>query len=156
MKKSPRLLIFILSAMLLVACNQQAIPTQVSVVETGAVADYPKTPTAMQPTPVADALFQVITPDGRIVGFTWDDLKKLPLAQITAEGKVEEGTKVLDVLQAVGVTDFEKITLTGNNGSLTIDREQVTDDVILDFTNHGTVKLARGSHSKSRMDQGYF
>jgi hypothetical protein len=142
MKKSQQLFIFILSTMLLVACNQQAVPIQVPVVETSAVADYPKTPTALQPTPVSDALFQVITADGRIVGFTWDDLKKLPLAQITAEGKVEEGTKVLDILQAAGVTDFIKITLTGTNGSLTIDREQVTDEVILDFTNHGTVKLA--------------
>ena len=128
--------------MLLVACNQPFTSTSLPAAGTAAIADYPKTPPNLQPTPVSDALFQVIKPDGSTVGFTWDDLKKLPLAQLTIEGKVEEGTKILDVLQAAGVTDFNQINLTGSNGSMTIDREQVTDEVILDFTNRGTVKLA--------------
>ena len=142
MKKILQLSLFVMSAMFWVACNQQetAIPTPTS--EASAVAAYPKTPPVSQPTPVADALFQVIKLDGSQIGFTWEDLKKLPLVQITTEGKVEEGTKVLDVLQKAGVSDFKQITLTGINGSITIKHEQVTDEVILDFTNHGTVKLA--------------
>ena len=123
-------------------CNSQEADDQALIPAGSQPAPYPKTPTALQSTPVPDALFQVIKLDGSQVGFTWEDLKKLPLVQITAEGKVEEGTKVLDVLQKAGVSDFKQITLTGINGSITIKHEQVTDEVILDFTNHGTVKLA--------------
>ena len=102
----------------------------------------PKTPTELQPTPITGALFQVVKADGSLVPFTWDDLKKLPLAHITVESKIEEGPMVLDVLKAAGVSDFKQITLTGNNGSLTLARDQVNDETLLDFTNHGTVKLS--------------
>ena len=64
------------------------------------VSNEPKTPLAVQPTPVSTALFQVVRADGTSMGFTWDDLKKLPLANLTIEGKVEEGPKLADVLKA--------------------------------------------------------
>ena len=117
----------------LTACGSSATPTTI---------DAPKTPQALQPTPISDALFQVIKPDGSTQGFTWDDLKKLPLAQVTVEDKVEEGPKLLDVLNAVGITEFSEVTLTGSTSTITLTREQVDDNTILDFTNHGTVKLA--------------
>ena len=117
----------------LTACSSSATPTTI---------DAPKTPQDLQPTPISDALFQVIKLDGSIQGFTWDDLKKLPLVQVTVEGKVEEGPKLLDVLNAVGNTEFSEVTLTGITSPVTLTREQVNDNTILDFTNHGTVKLA--------------
>jgi hypothetical protein len=49
----------------------------------------PKTPQALQPTAVSTALFQVIKPDGSKVDVTIDDLKTLPLKQVTAKGKIE-------------------------------------------------------------------
>lgn len=104
--------------------------------------DSPKTPQALQPTAVSTALFQVIKPDGTKVDVTVDDLKTLPLMQVMAEGKVEEGPGLLDVLTFVGVTEFTEVSLTGTSNPVTLTREQVDDNTILDFTNHGTVKLA--------------
>lgn len=128
-----RLIPFILIILLLAACapavNLENNP--------------PKTPQELQPTPDSDALFVVVKPDGSEVGFTWDDLKKLPLAAMTAEGKVEEGVKLMDVLTAAGVNEFTEVSLSGSRSPATLTFEQVQDETtILDFTNHGTVKLA--------------
>ncbi len=76
------------------------------------------------------------------MGVTINDLKTLPLKQITAEGKVEEGPGLLDVLKFAGVTDFKEVALTGSSSPATLTREQVDNNTLLDFTNHGTVKLA--------------
>ena len=108
----------------------------------GPAADAPKTPQALQPTPVSTALFQVIKADGSSIGFTWDDLKKLPLANLTVEGKLQEGSKLSDVLKAAGVTDFSEVSLSGSASPVTLAKAQVDDNTILDFNNHGTVKLA--------------
>jgi hypothetical protein len=107
-----------------------------------------KTPQALQPTAVSTALFQVIKLDGTKVGVTIDDLKTLPLRQVTAEGKVEEGPGLLDVLSFAGVMEFTEVVLTGSSNPVTLTREQVDDHTILDFTNHGTVKLASTYISK--------
>ena len=132
-----RLLTLLFSFSLLVsACSPATTPTP------ALAANTPKTPQAFQPTPSKDALFQVIKPDGSSVGFTWDDLKKLPLANITVEGKVEEGPKLLDVLKAAGVTDFSEVSLSGSASPVTLTKAQVDDNTILDFNNHGTVKFA--------------
>jgi hypothetical protein len=102
----------------------------------------PKTPQALQPTPASTALFQVVRADGSSMGFTWDDLKKLPLANLSVEGKVEEGPRLIDVLKAAGVTDFSEVSLNGSSSPATLTKAQVDDNTILDFNNHGTVKLA--------------
>ncbi len=102
----------------------------------------PKTPQALQPTAVSTALFQVIKPDGSKVGVTIKDLKALPLKQLTVEGKVEEGPGLLDVLKFAGVTEFKEVMLTGSSNPATLTRAQVDDHTLLDFNNHGTVKLA--------------
>ncbi len=106
------------------------------------VDNTPKTPQALQPTPASTALFQVVKADGSSVGMTWDDLKKLPLANLTVDGKVEEGPKLSDVLKAAGVTDFSEVSLNGSSSPATLTKAQVDDNTILDFNNHGTVKLA--------------
>jgi hypothetical protein len=136
-KSMKRITLFVLLALLLVGC---AVPTTEV---PGAVAGPPKTPQALQPTPVSGALFVVVKPDGSEFGFTWAELKKLPLAQMTAEGKVEEGVKLMDVLAAAGVTEFKEVTLSGSSSPATLTFEQVKEPTtILDFTNHGTVKLS--------------
>lgn len=104
--------------------------------------NMPKTPQALQPTAVSTALFQIVKPDGSKVGMTVNDLKKLPLAQLTIEGKVEEGPKLIDILNAAGMTDFTEVTLTGSSSPVTLTRAQVDTNTILDFNNHGTMKLA--------------
>jgi hypothetical protein len=99
-------------------------------------------PQTLQPTAVSTVPFQIIKSDGSSVGITIADLKTFPLAQASVEGKVEEGPRLLDVLTFAGVTDFTEIFLTGSSKPATLTRGQVDDNTILDFTNHGTVKLA--------------
>lgn len=126
MKRIPAIL-FLLS-LLLSACASSA--------------DQPKTPQALQPTAVSGALFQVVLPDGTSVGITLDQLKSLPLAQLTVDGKTEEGPKLMDILTLTGVTDFSEVSLTGSSSPVTLTRAQVDDNTILDFNNHGTLKLS--------------
>ncbi len=98
----------------------------------------PATPSAA--TPNGDALLQVIAPAGT-TGFSLSDLQKLPATTITNDGKPQDGPAVLDVLKAANVTDFKEVTISGS-GSITLPKDQVTREVILDFTNRGTVKFA--------------
>jgi len=105
-------------------------------------ADGPKTPQALQPTAVSTALFQIVKADGTRFDVTLDALKTLPLAQVTAEGKVEEGPYLRDVLALAGVTEFTEVTLTGSSNPVTLTFEQVDENTILDFNNHGTMKLS--------------
>jgi len=104
--------------------------------------DGPKTPQALQPTAVSTALFQIVKTDGTRFDVTLDALKTLPLAQVTAEGKVEEGPYLRDVLALAGVTEFTEVTLTGSSNPVTLTFEQVDENTILDFNNHGTMKLS--------------
>jgi hypothetical protein len=127
--------LFFAFCLLISACSPVVAPTP-------AMANTPKTPQALQPTPSKGVLFQVVKPDGSSVDFTWADLEKLPLANLTVEGKVEEGPKLIDVLKAAGVTDFSEVSLSGSASPVTLTKAQVDDNTILDFNNHGTVKLA--------------
>jgi predicted flap endonuclease-1-like 5' DNA nuclease len=137
-----RSLILLLAICLLLSACQSPAGNAPAATEVAPAANSPKTPQALQPTPGKGVLFQVIKPDGSSTGFTWDDLKKLPLANLTVEGKVEEGPKLIDVLKAAGVTDFSEISLSGSASPVTLTKAQVDDNTILDFNNHGTVKLA--------------
>lgn len=87
-------------------------------------------------------LFRIIKADGSSVDVTLDALKALPLAQVTAEGKVEEGPYLSDVLALAGITKFTEVTLTGSSNPVTLTFEQVDENTILDFNNHGTMKLS--------------
>jgi hypothetical protein len=119
-----RLWFITLLMVLLVACNT---PGAASTTQVPAASD-------------GNALLQVITPAGT-TGFSLSDLQKLPATTITVDGKPQDGPTLLDVLQAAKVTDFKEVTLSGS-GSVTLAKDQVTREVILDFTNRGTVKFA--------------
>jgi hypothetical protein len=105
-----------------------------------ATADPTRPPAATEA--AGAAISQVITPEGASVSFTVDDLKQLPLTTIMSDGSPQEGPTLLSVLEAAGVTEFAQVSLTGVDGSKTFKREEVTAEVILDFNNRGSVKLA--------------
>jgi hypothetical protein len=92
--------------------------------------------------PASSALFQIVKPDGSTFDVTLDAVKALPLAQVSAEGKVEEGPYLSDVLALAGVTEFTEVTLEGSSNPATLTFEQVDENTILDFNNHGTMKLS--------------
>jgi hypothetical protein len=125
----PLLLIFLISACA-PAASQAAIETTEPVQSQSAeVSSSP-------------ALFQVIKPDGTKFDVTLDAVKALPLATLTAEGKVEEGPYLSDVLALAGITEFTQVSLSGSSSPATLTFEQVDENTILDFNNHGTMKLS--------------
>jgi hypothetical protein len=139
-KKLPVLfsLIFLLSAC--APAVTQTAPEAVEATEPAIVAE----PAQAQPTEVSTspALFQIIKPNGTKFGVTLEALKALPLATLEAEGKVEEGPYLSDVLALAGITEFSEVSLTGSSNPATLTFEQVDENTILDFNNHGTMKLS--------------
>lgn len=119
MRKYPRFAFIFLLSFLLIACGATATGTKGTAVE-----------------------FQIVRPDGTKFSVTLDALKKLPLANLTVDGKVQEGPKLMDVLNLAGVTDFTEVSLTGSASPVTLTYAQVDNNTILDFNNHGTLKLA--------------
>lgn len=93
-------------------------------------------------TEASSALFQIVKADGSTFDVTLDAVKALPLAQVSAEGKVEEGPYLSDILALAGVTEFTEITLEGSSNPATLTFDQVDENTILDFNNHGTMKLS--------------
>lgn len=55
---------------------------------------------------------------------------------------MEEGPYLKVVLALDGITEFTEVTLTGSSSPATLTFEQVDENTILDFNNHGTMKLA--------------
>ena len=123
-------ILFLLS-LLISACTPATTPAA-----TQAATEAPAQPAA------SNALFQIIKADSTKFDVTLDALKALPLAQITVDGKVQEGPKLSEVLALAGVTQFTEVTLTGSASPATLTFKQVDDNTILDFNNHGTLKLA--------------
>ena len=125
--------LFFLGCLAITACTSPVVSDS----------DGPKTPQALQPTAVSTALFQIVKADGTTYGITLDALKALPLAQVKADdGKVEEGPYLSDVLALAGVNEFKEVTLAGSSNPVTLTFEQVDKNTILDFNNHGTLKLS--------------
>lgn len=84
--------------------------------------------------------------DGEVVrDFTPEELGSLPQREIVADGKEQNGPAVLVVLEAAGVSEFERLDVVGmglrDDGRLTLAVTEIDDDVILDFSDRGTFKL---------------
>ena len=90
----------------------------------------------------ASVLFKIVKADGSSFDVTLDAVKALPLASLQDEGKVEEGPYLSDVLALAGVTEFTEVSLSGSSSPATLTFDQVDENTILDFNNHGTMKLA--------------
>ncbi|HMV28057.1 MAG TPA: hypothetical protein PKE23_01635 [Anaerolineales bacterium] len=90
----------------------------------------------------SQVLFTIIRADGSTYDVTLNAVKALPLAQVQAEGKTEEGPYLKDVLALAGVTEFTEVSLSGSSNPVTLTFEQVDENTILDFNNHGTMKLS--------------
>ena len=93
-------------------------------------------------TEASSGLFEMVKADGSTFDVTLDAVKALRLAQVSAEGKVEEGPYLSDILALAGVTEFTEVTLEGSSNPATLTFDQVDENTILDFNNHGTMKLS--------------
>ena len=130
MKKNILLVSFLLFTLTLSACGASEVPAAT------------KAPETVQQSDSSKVLFQIVKADGITFDVTLDAVKALPLAQVQAEGKVEEGPYLKDILALAGITEFTEVTLTGSSNPVTLTFEQVNENTILDFNNHGTMKLS--------------
>lgn len=135
-------LLIVLSIFLLTACGAPPtapITAEASVTEISASTEPTTEPITEPSSPV---LFKIVKADGTTFDVTLEAVKSLPLTQITVDGKVQEGPKLLEVLALAGVTEFTEVSLSGTGSPSTLTFEQVKDNTILDFSNRGTMKLA--------------
>lgn len=79
---------------------------------------------------------------------TLEKLADLEKVKFSADGKNEEGPRLTAALTLTGIGDFQKITIYGYakgriaTAELTLQKADITDKTILDFSNQGTCKLA--------------
>ena len=90
-----------------------------------------------------------ISLDGQQVArYGLDDLRSLEFVSIEADGRAEEGPRLLDVLQKAGIESFSSVTVRGQapgrigSAELTLEAAEVTDQVVLDVSQRDTLKLA--------------
>jgi hypothetical protein len=91
----------------------------------------------------------------QIASLTLADLKKLP--QITTSAQ-ETGPTLLSVLNSVGVHDFTQVTVNGysqgrtSTATTTLQKAQITDNVMLALVSRGTAKLTGSDVSTQIID----
>jgi hypothetical protein len=91
---------------------------------------------------------QVFRGEEKAGELTLTELSKLDKVQFNADGKDEEGPTLMSALALVSISSFNEITVYGYSrgrlatAELTLKRNQINDQVILDFSNQGTCKLA--------------
>jgi len=87
---------------------------------------------------------------GKTVGrFDMGALRQLPATDVATPKspgkKVQHGPQVRAVLAQAGVHRFGRLQVTGTGGQQTFSAAEIDNQVVLDFDNAGTVKLA-GAH----------
>jgi hypothetical protein len=90
---------------------------------------------------------KVFLNDTQIASLSLDDLLNLPQVNINAADRDQEGPTLLSALALAGVQNFSQVTATGMTqgriavAEITLTRNEIDDEVILDITNRGTAKL---------------
>ena len=90
---------------------------------------------------------KIFSNNTQIASLSLDELLNLPQVNVTAADRAQEGPTLLSALALAGVQNFSKITATGMTQGriaeavLTLTRNEINDQVILDITNSGTTKL---------------
>jgi hypothetical protein len=87
---------------------------------------------------------------GKTAGrFDMAALRRLPAADVATPRspgkKVQHGPRVRALLARAGVQRFGRLRVVGTGGQQTFSSAEIDDQVVLDFDNAGTVKLA-GAH----------
>jgi hypothetical protein len=83
-------------------------------------------------------------------------LQSLPQVALASGDKSESGPTLLAALELDGIKTFNSVIVTGMvrgriaAAELTLQRQEVTSDVLLDFSNRGTCKLAGTSIPQDR------
>ncbi len=78
------------------------------------------------------------------------DLADLPMQSISMDDRMQEGPFLSDVLKTAGIKNFSLVHLISGSEDIVLTKEQIDNETILDFTNHGTVKLATTHMDKNK------
>jgi hypothetical protein len=109
-----------------------------------------------QPTPPPGTGYAVVVRhDGKTAGrFDVAALRAMPAVDVPtpqSQGKqVQHGPTVRAVLSRAGVKAFKRVRAVGLSASQTFTSAEIDDQVVLDFDNRGTMKLAGGHLSTDR------
>lgn len=121
-------------ALLLTACSVPGLGAQPTITPCPTVAASSAAacplPTRTPPALPSGALFQVLLSDGKSIPFTAADLKKLPPAQASLDGKTVEAWRLLDVLSAAGAAEYSQVILNGETTAI-LKKEQVDAQTML-------------------------
>lgn len=105
--------------------------------------------------PQASGYAVTVRSDGHAVGhFDLAALRGLPAVDVAtpqSQGKqTQHGPRVRAVLARAGVQRFSSLRAVGRDGTRTFSSAEIDDQVVLDFDNQGTVKLAGGHLAQDR------
>jgi hypothetical protein len=74
-----------------------------------------------------------------------DELRALESRSVVMQGQRQEGPPLLLVLESCGVVEFESVEVFGmgvrDDGYIRLNRDEIDEDVLLDFALRGTTKL---------------
>jgi hypothetical protein len=99
--------------------------------------------------PADDVVLRLIVDDAVAADWTLEDLEQsVSFVEVDIDGDTQNGPRLLDVLEASGVEDWETAQVIGMGEGRTfeieldITAEDVDERWVLDVTNRGTLKLA--------------
>jgi hypothetical protein len=106
----------------------------------GAAATSPANQNLAGAYPAGNQTLMFNLPGGITQPVTADGLNALPTATVNIEGKDQSLRSLADALKMVGADTYTKVTINGQNGSLTITKDQVAQ-AYLDIQADGKIRL---------------
>lgn len=87
----------------------------------------------------------IVRDDDVLARYTLEDIEEFEQVTIEVDGDEQRGPRLLDVLDDAGVEEFDRLSVAGmgirDDGELVLVRSEVTEDVVLDISRRGTVKV---------------
>jgi hypothetical protein len=88
---------------------------------------------------------RLVRDDAVFAVFSLEDLRAMESRRVRMQGQLQEGPSLLEVLRQAGVEEFDSVVVRGmalrDAGVIELERDEVDEDVLLDFAIRGTVKL---------------
>jgi hypothetical protein len=107
--------------------------------------------------PADDVVLRVIVEDTLAADWTLDSLEEsVPFTEMDIDGDIQNGPRLLDVLEASGVDEWETAQVIGMGEGRTFEvgldiaAAETDESWILDVTNRGTLKLAAQDLSRQQ------
>jgi hypothetical protein len=158
-----RLLLLLVASMLLAACGgTPASPTVPAATQgsatsgagqpTEALPAYPNPPAASAvngagyPAPGSQhSPVQVVKPDGQTLSLGDAELSNAVASSVTAGGQSYQGVPLNTVVLLAGIQNYTQLIITGASNTVTLDKDKVTQDTLVSFSDQGLPQLVSGT-----------